>query len=331
MSKVHPLSRREFLKFVGMGASAVALQACTPGISTSSAPSTTTGGIQPTTEAKIPTQLPPSPTPKPVVEVIFPEMVLVEQGIFEMGSDDFYAHEGPVHTVELTRSFSMGVYAVTYDEYDRYCDDSAKMYVDDRGRGRGAQPISGVDWYDVVAYCNWLSEEAGLAQCYSGGGKVTKCDFTLDGYRLPTEAEWEYAARGGLKSQGYLYAGSNDPDEVGWHADNSGGVSHPVGEKKPNELGLYDMSGNRWEWCWDWYGEDYYSISPEVDPTGPDSIPKGAFVERSRRSSSAVEAAASLRVTYRSADGVSYPGDDGFRLVRTVSSDNSCLSGKLLR
>jgi formylglycine-generating enzyme required for sulfatase activity len=88
---------------------------------------------------------------------------------------------------------------------------------------------------------------------------------------LPTEAEWEYAARGGNKSKGYRYSGSNDIDAVGWYDDNSGGKTHPVAQKQPNELGLYDMSGNVWEWCSDWYSDSYYRSSPKNDPQGPNS------------------------------------------------------------
>ena len=90
-------------------------------------------------------------------------------------------------------------------------------------------------------------------------------------FRLPTEAEWEYAARGGNRSRGYKYSGSNNRDEVAWYYSNSGNEPHAVATKKANELGIYDMSGNVCEWCSDWYGEDYYSSSPQVNPTGPSS------------------------------------------------------------
>jgi len=181
-------------------------------------------------------------------------------------------------------------------------------------------PVIEVTWYDAAAYCNWLSEKMGLTPCYRGSGKTIQCDFSANGYRLPTEAEWEYAARGGAKSLGFAYAGSDNPDEVAWYAANSGGVMHPVGQKKPNELGLYDMSGNLYEWCWDWYSADYYAASPADDPKGPASppvvlTPRGP--ERVRRSGSWREDAQSIRVAFRSFDYATYVGDNGFRLVRT--------------
>jgi len=114
-------------------------------------------------------------------------------------------------------------------------------------------PVIHVSWNDAVAYCNWLSKKTG------------------ETYRLPTETEWEYAAGGGNKSRGYKYAGSNNIDEVAEYEGNNFTKTKPVGGKKPNELGLYDMSGNVDEWCSDWYDSDYYSNSPSSNPKGPSS------------------------------------------------------------
>jgi formylglycine-generating enzyme required for sulfatase activity len=257
--------------------------------------------------------------PGTAVQVPTPEMVLVEPGSFEMGSASGRPDEQPVHTVRITRPFYIAQYQLTFDEYDRFCEDTGRRKAEDRGRVRGTLPVSNVTWYDAVAYCNWLSERQGLTPCYSGSGKVMHCDFSANGYRLPTEAEWEYAARGGHLSQGYLYAGSDDPDEVAWYAGSSGDQIQPVGQKKPNELGLYDMCGNMFEWCWDWYGEDYYASSPSDDPLGP-PMPASTSVrgpERVRRGGSWREDAINIRITSRSFDYASYVGDNGFRLART--------------
>jgi sulfatase modifying factor 1 len=300
MSKRCRLSRREFLKMAGIAASAATVGACTP------------------TPTKVATMATAVPTRE--IEPIVPEMVLVEAGSFQMGSTNGRPDEQPVHTVHITRPFYMAKHAMTFEEYDLFCDDTIGIpRPKDRGWGREGHPLSGVNWYDAVKYCNWLSEKEGLSPCYEVKGKLTQCDFSANGYRLPTEAEWEYAARGGPKSQGYVYAGSNNVDDVGWYEGNSGGQTHPVGQKQPNELDLYDMSGNMWEWCWDWYGEDYYASSPASDPTGPSSG-TGVYIadaDRARRGGSYREKAVYLRVAFRSADGATYRGDNTFRLVRT--------------
>ena len=131
-------------------------------------------------------------------------------------------------------------------------------------------------------------------------------------FRLPTEAEWEYSARGGNRSKGYKYAGSDNLDEVGWYRDNSGRHKHPVGEKKPNELGLYDMTGNVWEWCQDWYGK--YSSEAQTNPTGPQF---GG--SRVLRGGSRWIRAGYCRVSYRSSDDLGVRSDnDGLRLVLSL-------------
>jgi len=252
-----------------------------------------------------------------------PEEILVRGGSFQMGNtrDDIRGEENEklVHEVALNYDFWIGKYEVTFSEYDVYCQLTGKSKPDDNGWGRVSKPVINVSWYDAIEYCNWLSEQAGIKKAYDSqgnlldrNGKVTKDITKVEGYRLPTEAEWEYAARGGQNSRGYKYVGSDTINEVAWYSDNSGWKTHPVGEKKPNELGLYDMSGNVVEWCHDWYGD--YSSATQTNPTGPSS---GAF--RVDRGGSWGNSDQYCRAAARSSSTpTSSIRSIGFRLSRTV-------------
>jgi formylglycine-generating enzyme required for sulfatase activity len=172
-------------------------------------------------------------------------------------------------------------------------------------------PVEQVSWHDAIEYCNKRSLREGLTPAYRGSGNSVTCDFNASGYRLPTEAEWEYAAKGGDKT--YLtteYSGSNNVESIGWYDGNSGNRTHPVGTKQPNDLGIYDMSGNVWEWCWDWYGA--YTGGSQTDPAGAAS---GSG--RVRRGGGWGDSAGDLRSAYRGLNTPTGRGSSsGFRLVR---------------
>lgn len=209
-----------------------------------------------------------------------PNMVKVPGGWFDMG-DTFGEgayDEQPVHRVYVN-DFYMGQYEITFAKYDAFCQATGREKPDDQGWGRATRPVINISWYDAVEYCNWLSKQEGLTPCYSGGG--ISCNFAANGYRLPTEAEWEYAAReGGRKVRFGNGKDIADPAEINFdgranHKENYSVVgvyldkTTPVGSFAPNGLGLYDMSSNVWEWCWDWYQGNYYKESSEPKPRGP--------------------------------------------------------------
>ncbi|MCF7913509.1 MAG: formylglycine-generating enzyme family protein [Candidatus Cloacimonetes bacterium] len=193
-------------------------------------------------------------------------MTYVKGGTFEMG-DHFQegsSDELPVHDVTVS-SFFIGIHEVTQGEYE------ASMGTNPaHNYGVGDEyPVYYVSWYDAVEYCNALSEQEGFTPCYDLSD--WSCDFEANGYRLPTEAEWEYAARGGENwTDNNRYSGTTDElDDYAWYYSNSDGQSHEAGTKLANQLGIYDMTGNVWEWCNDWYTGDYYGSSPAENPSGP--------------------------------------------------------------
>ncbi|NLI07900.1 MAG: formylglycine-generating enzyme family protein [Thermotogaceae bacterium] len=250
-------------------------------------------------------------------------MVLVEKGSFTMG-DTWgvgFSNEKPVHQVTLTYDFYIGKYETTFDEYDAFCETTGRSKPKDEGWGRGSRPVIKVSWNDAIAYCNWLSEKEKIPKAYDDKGNFLDKDgmITTDpskvvGYRLPTEAEWEYAARGGNKSKGYKYAGSDTIDEVAWYTSNSGGKTQEVGKKAPNELGIYDMSGNVWEWCSDWYDSGYYAKSPTTNPYNSTA---GSY--RVLRGGGCYYIATYARVARRFHGSPTGTGSDlGFRITRTV-------------
>ncbi len=168
-----------------------------------------------------------------------------------------------------------------------------------------------VSWYDAIEYTNWLSGQMGLEKAYPETGENTFWPGPGGaGYRLPTEAEWEYAARGGEQQK---YAGTDEEGALGdyaWYDNNSGGRTRPVRIKEVNPFGLYDMSGNVWEWCWDWYGE--YEAEAQKDPIGPSS---GDY--RVLRGGSWYDYSGSCRVSNRRSYDPSHEDDDlGFRVAR---------------
>jgi len=247
-------------------------------------------------------------------------MALIPAGTFRMGNITDHPvgarDEKPVHEVTITRPFLMGRTEVTQAQYEAVMGSNPSWF-------KGSDmPVERVTWYEAVEFCNEISRQEGLDPCYSGSGSSIVCDFTANGYRLPTEAEWEYACRAGTETDFYTgnmtYYG-NSPldsalDRAGWYGGNSGSTTHPVGEKEANTFGLYDMHGNVWEWCWDWYAEDYYASSPAEDPRGP---ALGRY--RSYRSGCSNNHARRCRSAYRRdySEPEGWSAYRGFRLVRT--------------
>ncbi|MCF2580243.1 SUMF1/EgtB/PvdO family nonheme iron enzyme [Prevotella stercorea] len=209
----------------------------------------------------------------PVKNGISIDMVRVEAGTFTMGAtpemENPWDGEKPTHQVTLTNDYYIGKYEVTQALWKAVMGNNPSNFKGDN------LPVEMVSWDECQEFISKLNSITGKT------------------FRLPTEAEWEYAARGGKKSRGYQYSGSNNLADVAWYEDNSGSKTHAVGSKQANELGIYDMSGNVWEWCQDWYKG--YSSSSQVNPTGANSGSNRVF-----RGGSWFDAARSCRSSCRS-------------------------------
>ena len=216
------------------------------------------------------------------------EMVAIPGGWFEMGSTKGGDDESPVHKVWIS-PFWMDRYEVVQEQFKKF------QFPDPSHFKNPENPLDQINWTDATMYCNERSLAEGLEPCYDE--EIWDCNFAANGYRLPTEAEWEYACRAGTNSK-YSFGGAIQKLKAhAWFADNSSGKTHPVGRKQPNPWGLYDMHGNVSEWCNDFYFEDFYKQSDERDPKGP---AKGQ--ERVLRGGAWNSIADSCRSTYRASD-----------------------------
>jgi len=246
------------------------------------------------------------------------QMVPVKGGSFKMGTANGEDDEFPAHYVTVD-SFNMATTEVTQELYKKIVGKNPSYFTGEK------LPVEKVSWLDAVIFCNKLSVAMGKRPCYSQAGNTDSdlwvsadnitCNYNANGYRLPTEAEWEFAAKGGVNNDSFTYSGSETIDDVAWYEGNSDGETHEVATKAPNSLGLYDMSGNVWEWCWDNYSATSYSDGASRNTMGP-STGKGKVLRGGSRSGTYGDGSGVCRVTNRnSAAATERYYLNGFRFV----------------
>ncbi|HRI61474.1 MAG TPA: formylglycine-generating enzyme family protein [Saprospiraceae bacterium] len=270
-----------------------------------------------------------------------PEMLFVKGGSFLLGDTSGDADERPIHAIQLN-DFFIAKTETTVAQFKVFVEMTAYRTDAERAEGsyiwdslgwhkregvnwrhteigrlrpaeQGNYPVVHVSWNDAAYYCNWLSEQSGLQKVYDFQNDSLHISLTANGFRLPTEAEWEYAAAGGKTVKSERYAGADEPGAVAWYSGNASRRPHAAGQKRPNTLGIYDFSGNVWEWCQDWYDKDFYATSVNAqNPSGPES-----GETRCLRGGSWNNSGKHLRIANRSSR---YPdfrdGSVGFRVAR---------------
>ncbi len=233
---------------------------------------------------------------------------LLVGGRFWMGNNDHGRDEKPRHVVELTNSYWVMTTPVTQQQYQAIIGENPSSHKEDN------HPVGNITWIEALLFCNALSVRCNLKPVYTFNVNRVEANWEAKGYRLPTEAEWEFFAKAGTELK---YAGSDDIDLVGWYDNNRSETTSPVSQLKPNAWGLFDMTGNVWEWCWDWYDSKIYptrSNSVALDPIGADF-----GVKRVYRGCSCRTKERRARVTYRNKKEPDFRGPYvGFRVIRVV-------------
>ena len=235
------------------------------------------------------------------------DMALIPAGSFVMGDANgvYETNERPSRTVAIN-SFYMSKYEVSQALYQQVMGENPSQLKGDK------RPVEKVTWYDALLFCNKLSARDGYTSVYSDIDGAVKANWSANGYRLPTEAEWEYACRAGTTTPYYTGSTGEDLARCAWYSGNSSDGPKDRGQLAPNSFGLYDMHGNVFEWCWDWYRADYYSQGINNNPLGPDGGD-----EKICRGGSYFVFEYGCRAGFRSMLAPEYAGRDiGFRLVR---------------